>query len=439
MLLVLRCIRDRSDIVVILALALLPVDGTVLGIYAPFWTPISPWLFLLYTAMNWKRLPSVYRRFRMFFWMPAALVMLSLYGWVTFGFHWLSAAESLFGILGALACLTSLDIAIREKRLDWRGLLHIVIAAYWFAFAVGVVQWLAIQLDAQFAIDYFKNLMARQYVDTDSAWGGGRPQFLFAEPSYIGMHLYGVLLPLMWLARGHDAVYARHLRILIIVFAASSLVMGASTRIVLDSLVALIIVIVEHTQWRVTKARRSGILLLGSTLVLSVASLLLNDRLFSIAQNGMAGDGSFYARIYQSLGPLMGLIRYPWTLLTGYGAGNIADATHAGATDAERLLERFSDSSAGAHAWYGHVNHMNMFTMSGWTSYLVEFGLLGVALLAIMFILHITQHAVWSKTTVCWLLLMVYLYIQFEGYAFYALPLLVWAVGNHRRDHFQHR
>lgn len=52
MLLALRCIRDRSDIVVILALALLPVDGTVLGIYAPFWTPISPWLFLLYTAMN---------------------------------------------------------------------------------------------------------------------------------------------------------------------------------------------------------------------------------------------------------------------------------------------------------------------------------------------------------------------------------------------------
>ena len=52
MLLALRCIRDRSDIVVVLALTLLPVDGTVLGIYAPFWTPISPWLFLLYSAMN---------------------------------------------------------------------------------------------------------------------------------------------------------------------------------------------------------------------------------------------------------------------------------------------------------------------------------------------------------------------------------------------------
>lgn len=424
-----RFLRDRNDLVLVAAIALLPADGTVLGVYAPFWTPISPWLFLLYAALNWRLVPAAYHRFRMFFWLPAALLTLSIGGWVAFGFHWLAAAESLFGLLGALACLVSLDIAITQKRLDWRRLIHIGIAAYWIAFGVGVMQWLAIQLDVQCVIGYFKQLMARQYIGLDSPWGGGRPQFLFAEPSYIGMHLYGVLLPLMWMMRGRDTVYARRLSQLIVVFAAGSLIMGAGTRIVLDSLVALVVVIVERTQWHHTTMRKRGVLALLGTLALGAASLLLNDRLFSIAQNGMTGDGSFFARIYQSLGPLMGLLQHPWTLLTGYGAGNIADATHAGAADAEQLLERFAGSATSAHGWYAKVNHTNMFTMSGWTSYLVEFGLIGVALLTVMVIRYITRHCGWHKTVVCWLALVVYLYIQFEGYAFYALPLLVWACG----------
>ena len=59
--------------------------------------------------------------------------------------------------------------------------------------------------------------------------GGGHPQFLFAEPSYIGMHLFGVLLPLMWLMRG----YAKRLRNLIVVYAIGAVLMQAGTRIVL--------------------------------------------------------------------------------------------------------------------------------------------------------------------------------------------------------------
>ena len=137
-----------------------------------------------------------------------------------------------------------------RKQLDWRRLMHILIAVYWAALAVGVVQWLAIHLDVECVVGYFKHLMARQYIDDDSIWGGGRPQFLFAEPSYIGMHLFGVLLPLMWMMRGRDTVYVRRLRELIATFAVMAVLMGAGTRIVLDALVALAIVVVERTHWR---------------------------------------------------------------------------------------------------------------------------------------------------------------------------------------------
>ena len=50
------------------------------------------------------------------------------------------------------------------------------------------------------------------------------------------------------------------------------------------------------------------------------------SRLSAIAENGAEGDGSFFARIYQSLDPICGLLTHPWTLLTGYGAGNIINA-----------------------------------------------------------------------------------------------------------------
>lgn len=224
-------VADRPDYLLYAALALLPVDGTVLGWYMPFWTPISPWLLMLYTALNWRLIPQVYRRFRTFFLFPLLLVALSSFGWFTVAFHPLPALWSLLGIGGALACLASLEIAVTIKHLDWRQMVRIILIAYWFAFAVGVVQFLSIKLDITFVRDWFSHLMSREYVTADSAWGGNRPQFLFAEPSYIGMHLYGVLLPLMWLMRGRDRIYARRLRDLIIAFAAGSIIMGAGVRI----------------------------------------------------------------------------------------------------------------------------------------------------------------------------------------------------------------
>lgn len=385
--------------------------------------------FCLYVVTNWRLIPAVYHRFRMFFWLPVALTALSVIGWTIFGFHLISATESLMGIIGALACLVALDIALVQKRLDWRRLLHILIAAYWFAFAVGVVQWLAIHLDIQCITDYFASLMARQYINVNSPWGGERPQFLFAEPSYIGMHLYGVLLPLMWLMRHRDSIYVKRLRNLIVVFAIGAIAMGAGTRIVLDSLVALTVTIVERTRWNEQRLRRYGILALLSALMLGVASLVFNDRLSAIATHGVTGDGSFFARIYQSLGPLMGMIRHPWTLITGFGAGNIADATHLGAADTVNLLRQRGINIISVANWYAGVTHANMFTMSAWISYLAEFGLIGIGLLCAIIIRHITCAASWHKTMVCWLVLAMYLYVQFEGYSFYTLPLLVWATG----------
>ncbi|KLN89388.1 hypothetical protein LMG11583_0113 [Bifidobacterium bifidum] len=44
------------------------------------------------------------------------------------------------------------------------------------------------------------------------------------------------------------------------------------------------------------------------------------------------------------------------------------------------------------------------------------------------------ESGVWHKTVICWLVLVAYLYIQCEDYAFAALPLLVFAASKARRE-----
>ena len=296
--------QERNVIWLLLAIAFLPADGTTLGLYAPFWSPISPALFAVYMSIT--------------------------------------------GLLGVLATLGAIAIAFGIKRIPWRTPLWILIASYWFSFGVGVVQWLSILLHVKPLIDYFAHLMYRQYISGSSVWGGGRPQFLF-----------GVLLPLMWLMRGRDRIYVKRLRNLIVVYAIGSVLMQAGTRIVLDSVVALLVAIIVHNSWCDKKQRVRGIAQLLGAVMLGLLGVLADSRLSSIAENGAEGDVSFFARIYQSLDPICGLLAHPWTVLTGYGAGNIINAVWAGAKHAERLLNGLGmNGSAAVGFAVGISNHL---------------------------------------------------------------------------------
>ena len=296
--------QERNVIWLLLAIAFLPVDGTTLGLYAPFWSPISPALFAVYCLCNWRQLRIAANRYLPMFLLPVACIILSIPGWLKFGIHLNAAFMSITGLLGVLATLGAIALAFDIKRIPWRRPLRILIASYWVSFGVGVVQWLSIRLHAKPLTDYFSHLMYRQYISDNSVWGGGRPQFLFAEPSYIGMHLFGILLPLMWLMRGRDRIYAKRLRDLIVTYAVGAVLMQAGTRIVIDSVVALLIALVARTDWHDGARRVRGMLQILGAFALGLLGVLADSRLSAIAENGAEGDGSFFARIYQSLDPI---------------------------------------------------------------------------------------------------------------------------------------
>lgn len=153
--------QDRNVIWLLLAIAFLPVDGTTLGLYAPFWSPISPALFAVYCLCNWRQLRIAANRYLPMFLLPVACIILSIPGWLKFGIHLNAAFMSITGLLGVLATLGAIAIAFGIKRIPWRTPLRILIASYWFSFGVGVVQWLSIRLHIKPLTDYFAHLMYR--------------------------------------------------------------------------------------------------------------------------------------------------------------------------------------------------------------------------------------------------------------------------------------
>lgn len=407
--------RNASDILFYIALAVLPVDGTLLGYPLPYWTPLAPWFFLAYALSNWRYLQLTLRTYLPFFLFPVLLALTSVYGWQTVAMHGNAIALSFISILLGLACLASLDIAFARKHLQIRAAITIIVCAYWFAFAVGVAQFLALKLHSDASLHYFTAMMYRRYIQV-------RPQFLFAEPSYIGMHLFGVLLPLFWLTRD------RRLAVLIAVFAAAAIAMGSGTRIIIDSVLALFLWMLSAVRFRNRKATWG--FLAGSCAIAAgaLSAVILEPRLNALATRGLlAGDGSMSARIFHMLAPMWSWKHDFRHFIFGWGSGNISNAVHNGYAGARRWFD--SHGGVPNQEIDGLANPpIDTFTMSAYSSFITEFGMLMFALLAVMILIHISRRHAWNRVTVCWLALTTYLYIQFESYAFYAIWLLIFAV-----------
>ena len=428
--------RDRcADVVLTLALLALPADGTVLGLPMPYWSPISPPLFALYALLHVDRLPWTLRRFPAVAPMALLLTAVSAFGWITVGIDPTHLAQTGMALLFAFAELMALSVAFTPGGDDVGGetafpahrAVTIVLVAYGAAFAFGVFTWLAQpgHCDWPGVRRSLMDLFLRQYFAV-------RPQFLFAEPSYIGMHLFGVLLPLFWLTR------ERRLLVLLGVFAAGSMAMGCGARILLDTAVAAMLALVVAVPWRRVLHRPRHVVMAVVGLAAAtggmVGALLLHPRFHAIAVNGLfSGDASMSARLFRSLAPLEAGLHDPLHLLFGFGAGNLGTAMTRGA---EPAMGAFLAQGGTVTAEIAELRDPlaptanragNVFTMDLYASFLAEFGILALLLAVVLLMRHVTRWHAWSKVTVCWLLLLVYLYAQFEAYAFYALPLFLWA------------
>ena len=228
-----------------------------------------------------------------------------------------------------------------------------------------------------------------------------------------------MLLPVYWMTRD------RRIGWLIPVFAIGSIAMGSGTRIVLDSMVALLVWLVATVNFRSKAATMGFVVGMGVAAVSGIGAALFHPRLNALVSHGLlAGDSSMSARIFHMLAPMWAWKHDVPHFLFGWGAGNISDAVRTGYEGARRWY----DAHGGAPNWEidGLENPpAETFTMSAYTSFITEFGIICFLALVAMLLIFITVRHAWTRRMVCVALLSAYLYVQFEAYAFYTVPLLV--------------
>ncbi len=415
-----RLISDPTDVIFCLALALLPAGGTVFGFSMMYWSPISPVLIIIYALLNVRFMPRVYSRYGVFMLYPVALMVVSMYGWASIGFHVHTAVQTLVALISGMACLVSLDIAFRLKHLDWAYAVRLIVVAYWVSFGIGVLEFLAVHGHAPAVTWLARRVLKRNYVPN-------HVQFLFAEPSYVGMHVFGVLMPLYWLTK------RKRVAVLTLSYALGAAAMGVGVRILIDTVVALLLWLVVA----VNLHRLSNIVItiagLGTVGIGGSVMMLHNPRIESMLANGpVNGDFSAVARLFRALAPAEAW-KTDWVhFLFGFGIGNLKDAIARGYESAVQTLTSMGgkpQSNEEIRLLGNPPGDHYIFTMSAYVDAITEFGLLMCLTGVLLLLMHITRNRAWNKMTVCWVILLVYLYIQFEGYAFYALWLFIWVVG----------
>lgn len=101
-----------------------------------------------------------------------------------------------------------------------------------------------------YTIAFFSSIFKRNYIRHN------RVQFVFTEPSFIGMHVFGVLLP-FYIFSG-----SRKQKNLIIAFSVFTLFTMTSVRFVADSVAVGTLFVIFHANWKKIKNIILGIIFL---------------------------------------------------------------------------------------------------------------------------------------------------------------------------------
>ncbi len=155
--------------------------------------------------------------------------------------------------------------------------------------------------------------------------------------------------------------------------------MQAGTRIVIDS-VALLIALVARTDGMTAHAWSGACCRFSAPVH---CGCWVCSRIPDSPPSRKTGPRKrrFFARIYQSLDPICGLLTHPWTLLTGYGAGNIINAVWARRGQSRTAAGQSWHERRRGHGIRGRRERDTVRTMRAYTSVIAEYGLIGLAML----------------------------------------------------------
>ncbi len=386
--------RKIDEVVFLFATFMIPFDNLF---FAPSagWATISPILFFVYIMMNIKKLEFNKNSLLLF----VLVCIVSCINYLFYSPNASSIFDALSTIILGFSFYYSLDIYFIKKQNSAKSFLKVLFFGYLISLFYGVISLFGNQ-----TINSIMSFLEKREYD--------RLQFTFTEPSFISMHLFGVIVPILIIFKDNKKFYKRFL-LLLLMFLIVSIFGGKSMRFVID-FIAFIILYISYKFFKSKLSPLKKITIVSSTIVLMIIAfnIVMNiPRINSIVSNGIYSDSSMASRWFRINALLYGLKHNYFSMMAGYGFGNTFKPFNYGY---DYALSQYTNS------YMYEVNQLKNTTETsffrGHLRIIADFGF-------IFYLLLFFKVFNLRKNNLMFFFLIVYLYIQFDSYAFYTFWL----------------
>lgn len=402
--------KFNSDFIFLIGIFLLPFENFI---FAPSagWATITPIIFAIYIVFNFKffslkKLKEQTKKTKSLVCVFAAILVFNFLAYLSVGIDIRNVINAMVSIGLGFVNFISMFIYY-EKNKNLNKIIKIIIISYEITLIIGIIEFLTIKFNITALYDFFSFIFKRNYMRNK------RVQFFFTEPSFIGMHLFGILLPLYLLSKN------KRILGLIITYIIASLVFNSGIRIIIDIIVVGLILMIYKL---ITK--RKFIILLSIPIILILALIIgynTNDRIRKIVDNGVYADGSLASRYFRIQSSTYGYIRDFPQVLIGYGVGNSLIPLRSGY---DQAISKYKSSYVREMEELANPEfNDDSVSYCLYIRFISEFGLLFFALF-MYYLIKITKY---SSFEYKWpyFIINLYIYLQFESYAFYAIWLYI--------------
>ena len=399
-----------SDLIFLIGIFLLPFENFF---FAPSngWATITPIVFAIYILFNFnfRELKKQIRENKKIFYIFAILIIFNLLAYLTKGINVKNVFNALISVGLGFVNIISMYIYY-EKNRNLNILIKLILISYTITLIIGLIEFLTIKFEIHAFYNFFNIIFKRDYLRNN------RVQFFFTEPSFIGMHIFGILLPLYLFSKN------KKLLELIITYVIASLIFKSGVRIIIDIVVVTVIFLIYTI---IKKKKYILLFVLPLILILTIMiSYNTNDRIKKIIDKGIYADGSLASRYFRIQSSIYGYINdFPQALI-GYGIGNSLIPLRSGY---EQAIAQYKSS---------YIKEMEELADPEFTDdsvsyclyirFISEFGLI-LFILTIYYLIKITKSSSF-KYKWPYFFMILYIYLQFESYAFYAIWIYILAM-----------
>ena len=385
----------NCNFVFYIGLLLLPFDNLF---FAPSsgWAAIAPFLFLLYAILNFRIDKKISTNPLVIF--GFLIFVVAFFRGFASGLS--SNLQTLGTIVLGFSFYYSLIIYYEGNKEKKKVLCYCLLIAYSISYIYGIIS-----LIPSSALQNFFLLIEKRHYS--------RLQYSFTEPSFISMHIFFLLLPFGLIFRDKKII------LLSILFVITTLVFGESARFYIDTIVVGLIFFTYYF----ARKKRFVLLAVFYVLFILMAYLLINgdpntNRLSYIIQKGLYADNSLAARYFRINAIINGMDTKGY--IFGYGLSNTWIPFNNGYASAYKVL---------TNTYMGEID--SLYGSMGSSFYCMPIRILAEFGLPILCLLMIK---LFDKKTIVFFLITLYLYIQFDSYAFYTIWIYLFIVREKKND-----